>query len=80
MDIAANLGIVSQNPFIFHGTIRENLLYSWEAVHVKNSNTSPGEAPSPEVIIDMLRGVGLFQDISEFRLPTLLRPEEENRS
>jgi len=77
MDIAANLGIVSQNPFIFHGTIRENLLYSWEAVHVKNSNTSPGEAPSPEVIIDMLRGVGLFQDILSFGLNTLLRPEEE---
>ena len=77
MDIAANLGIVSQNPFIFHGTIRENLLYSWEAVRAKNSDTSPGEAPSPEVIIEMLRGVGLFPDIVSFGLNTVLRLGEE---
>ena len=73
MDIAANLGIVSQNPFIFHGTIRENLLYSWEAVRAKNPDTSPGDAPSPEVIIEMLRGVGLFADIVNFGLNTVLR-------
>ncbi len=77
MDIAANLGIVSQNPFIFHGTIRENLLYSWEAVRAKNPATSPGDAPSPEVIIEMLQGVGLFADIVNFGLNTVLRPGEE---
>ncbi len=77
MDIAANLGIVSQNPFIFHGTIRENLLYSWEAVRAKNPDTPPGDAPSLEVIIEMLRGVGLFADIVSFGLNTVLRLGEE---
>jgi ABC-type bacteriocin/lantibiotic exporter with double-glycine peptidase domain len=28
-DIARNVGLVSQNPFIFDGTIEENLLYAW---------------------------------------------------
>ena len=77
MDIAANLGIVSQNPFIFHGTIRENLLYSWEAVRAKTPDTSPGEAPSPEVIIEMLQSVGILADIINFGLNTVLRPGEE---
>jgi ABC-type multidrug transport system fused ATPase/permease subunit len=77
MDIAANLGIVSQNPFIFDGTIKENLLYSCEAIRTKTPDTSPGEAPSPEVIIEMLRGVGLFPDIVSFGLNTVLHPGEE---
>ena len=77
MDIAANLGIVSQNPFIFDGTIKENLLYSCEAIRIKTPGTSPGEAPSPEVIIEMLQAVGLFPDIVSFGLNTVLRQGEE---
>ena len=36
-----------------------------------------GDAPSPEVIIEMLQGVGLFADIVNFGLNTVLRPGEE---
>ncbi|MGO9375773.1 MAG: ABC transporter ATP-binding protein/permease [Syntrophobacteraceae bacterium] len=77
MDIAANLGIVSQNPFIFHGTIRENLLYSWEAVHAGRPDSTPEEVPSYERIIEMLRGVGLFGDVVRFGLNRVLRPGEQ---
>jgi len=32
-DITNNVGLVSQSPFIFDGTIKENLMYSYTAAH-----------------------------------------------
>lgn len=76
-DIAANLGIVSQSPFIFDGTIRENILYSWEALRAGRPDSTPEEAPPYDRIIEMLRGVGLFRDVVRFGLNTVLRPGEQ---
>jgi len=76
MDIAYNVGIVSQNPFIFDGTIRENLLYSHEAIREHN-----GSRPEYTVveIIEMLRQVGLFADVLHFGLSTVLHTDEEEK-
>ncbi len=76
-DIAANLGIVSQNPFIFDGTIRENILYSWEALRAGRPDSNPEEVPSSERIVEILKGVGLFADVVRFGLNTVLRPGEQ---
>ena len=77
MDIAANLGIVSQSPFIFHGTIRENILYSWEALRAGRPDSTPEELPSYGKNNRDAEGVGIFRDVVHFGLNTVLRPGEE---
>ena len=44
-DMAANVGIVSQSPFIFSGTIEENLLYSLTASNTPDPGTNGDAAP-----------------------------------
>lgn len=66
-DIAANLGLVSQHPFLFEGTLRDNLLYACEALA-----PPPGAAvapqPSLDDIIAVLHQTGLFADVLQFGL------------
>lgn len=75
MDIAVNMGIVSQNPFIFEGTIRENLFYSVNAID--SAEASRNEAGSTIEESEILRQVGLFSDILSFGLNTVLHTGEE---
>ncbi len=69
-DIAANVGIVFQSPFIFEGSIAENLLYACDALmeggveHVR---------PSLDDIIAVLHQTGLFADVLRFGLNTVFR-------
>lgn len=75
MDIAVNMGIVSQNPFIFEGTIKENLLYSVNAIN--DGDGARNEADSRIEESEILRQVGLFSDILSFGLNTVLHTGEE---
>ena len=70
-DMAANVGIVSQSPFIFEGTIAENLLYASEAVAGDDGHPRP----SLDDIIAVLHQIGLFVDVLRFGLNTLLTAE-----
>ncbi|MEM5786524.1 MAG: ABC transporter ATP-binding protein/permease [Syntrophobacteraceae bacterium] len=77
-DIASNMGIVSQSPFIFEGTIKENVVYSCEAVRGQNDRgCDPSELPQCEEIFQILKEVGLFQDVLSFGLNTMLQVHEE---
>ncbi|MHC1727209.1 MAG: ABC transporter ATP-binding protein/permease [Syntrophobacteraceae bacterium] len=75
MDIAANMGIVSQNPFIFDGTIRENLLYSRNALSSGEATEDKETSTADE--LEILRQVGLFSDVLNFGLNTVLQSGEE---
>ena len=78
-DLSANMGIVAQHPFIFSGTIRDNLLYSCRA--------TPGmreeNLPDLDRMIEVIQQVGLFRDILRFGTTTILPrgvyPELEER-
>jgi len=78
-DMAANIGIVAQHPFIFSGTIRDNLLYSCVA--------TPGmreeDLPDLDRTIEVIQQVGLFRDVLRFGTTTVLPrdtyPELEKR-
>ena len=72
-DMASNVGIVSQSPFIFEGSIAENLLYACQAVADENSRTGSG-LPSLDDIIAVLHQTGIFADVLRFGLNTLLAP------
>lgn len=69
-DLAANVGIVSQSPFIFEGSIAENLLYASEAVA-----DGSGARPTLDDLIAVLHQTGLFVDVLRFGLNTLLTAE-----
>ncbi|MCT4626201.1 ABC transporter ATP-binding protein/permease [Halodesulfovibrio sp.] len=74
-DIAENMGIVAQHPFIFDGTIRNNLVYSSEALLRQQGETDP-ELPDLDRIIEVAQQVGLFVDVLGFGLRTTLKKDE----
>ena len=78
-EIIQNIGYVSQNPFIFTGSIEENLLYAYEAA------TEATVAPANEEMrIDLdrmilvLQQAGLFVDVMRFGLDSFIAPEEQD--
>lgn len=76
-DLAQNMGIVSQSPFIFDGTIKENLLYSCEAMLEGAGAESKREIPTLDEMIEVIQQVGLFVDVLRFGLNTLLATDQE---
>ena len=71
-DMAYNMGFVSQSPFIFSGTIEENLLYSCNALLTDGATTVEMQRPSLDDIIEVLQQTGLFVDVLRFGLNTVL--------
>jgi ABC-type multidrug transport system fused ATPase/permease subunit len=64
LDIAENVGMVPQHPFIFSGTVRENLLYSSSAS--ASNHVSGFMSPDLDRIIEVIQQVGLFLDVLKF--------------
>jgi ABC-type multidrug transport system fused ATPase/permease subunit len=71
-DIVNNVGFVSQTPFIFSGTIEENLLYGCMARSDGNGTKEDGSLPSLDDIIALLQQTGIFIDVLRFGLNTIL--------
>ncbi len=67
-DIAANVGMVFQSPFVFEGSIAENLLYACDALAEGNAQKS---RPSLDDTIAVLHHTGLFADVLRFGLNTV---------
>ncbi len=69
-DINRNITMISQKPFIFTGTIRENLLYSVMAC-------SDGHQLPPEraLLLQAIKDVGLEEDILRFGFNTIVPVE-----
>jgi len=71
-DVACSIGFVSQKPFIFEGSIEENLLYAFLARSVRTQKEVKPEMPSQDDRILMLQQTGLFIDVLRFGLDTVL--------
>ena len=71
-DIVNNIGLVAQNPYIFDGTIQENILYSCEARLGRSGKDAGDGLPSLDDIIAILHQTGLFVDVLRFGLNTVL--------
>jgi ABC-type multidrug transport system fused ATPase/permease subunit len=66
-DVVTNVGIVAQNPFIFEGSMAENLLYACEAAAQGDGAPEDGR-PTLDDIIAVLHQTGLFTDVLRFGL------------
>jgi ABC-type multidrug transport system fused ATPase/permease subunit len=71
-DITHNIGFVSQTPFIFEGSIDENLLYAVMAKAEKEQADGQPKMPSLDHRIMVLQQTGLFIDVLRFGLNTVL--------
>ena len=67
LDVSHNIGFVAQYPFIFDGTILENLLYACRALGGNGSERLP-PLPSREEIFDVLDKIGFSDDILHYGL------------
>lgn len=76
-DLAQNMGVVAQSPYIFDGTIKENLCYSCEALLDGSEEGGERKLPSLDEMIEAIQQVGLFVDVLRFGLNTVLPVEEE---
>jgi len=73
IDVAENLGMVPQHPFIFSGTLRDNLLYSCLAA---TGNHHPSPLPDLDRIIETAQQIGLFPDILKFAAQATLNGDQ----
>jgi ABC-type multidrug transport system fused ATPase/permease subunit len=75
-DIAYNVGMVSQSPFIFDGTIKDNLLYGCRAM-INGDATEAGKTlPSLDEKIEIIQQTGIFPDVLRFGLNSVLDREK----
>lgn len=74
-DMARNTGIVAQTPYIFDGTLRENLLYACEAVDDRRDESGRSGLPDLDAMIEVIQQVGLFVDVLRFGLNTVISRE-----
>ncbi len=76
-DMAYNLGMVAQHPFIFDGSVKDNLLYSCESLAMQGGHcTASGEEPDLDSLIKITQQVGLFTDVLAFALRSQLQNGE----
>ena len=73
-DISNNITMVSQQPFLFSGTIRDNLLYG-----LKSSGCPENRLPGQKQIFQLLRDVGLAEDVLWFGINSVIPPEQARK-
>ena len=76
-DIVNNVGIVAQRPFLFEGTIKDNLLYACAAVNEGDGSGQDDSMPTLDDMIAVLHQAGIFVDVLRFGLNTIFSPQQD---
>lgn len=74
-DVVGSVGFISQMPFIFTGTIQENLLYAAEAASYKvilEEGALDSRVSGLDKMIMALQQAGLFVDVMRFGLDSVI--------
>jgi ABC-type multidrug transport system fused ATPase/permease subunit len=71
-DVVHNVGFVAQAPFIFDGTIEENLLYSCLSLREGDGDGKGDGLPNLDDQIEVLQQTGVFPDVLRFGLNAVL--------
>ncbi|HKI82353.1 MAG TPA: ABC transporter ATP-binding protein, partial [Pseudodesulfovibrio sp.] len=77
-DISYNLGMVAQHPFIFDGSVKENLLYSCRSLAMQGGHCPGGDETGLDDLIKITQQVGLFTDVLAFALRSRLDAGADN--
>ncbi len=72
MEVVTNISTVAQEPFIFTGTVRDNLLYSSNALHLAGVIH---ELPDRQEIFEIITAVGLAPDLIRWGLRSTISPQ-----
>ena len=72
LEVAYNLSSVSQHPFIFTGSVRDNLLYSCSTLYL---NGLTDKLPDRQEIIEMVKEIGLAEDVIRWGLRSVIPPK-----
>ncbi len=75
MDVSRNVGFVAQQPFVFDGTIRENLLYACQSLFLAADPKEGIALPEREQILATVQQVGLTDDILRLGMKSVLPRE-----
>jgi len=76
-DIKKTIGLVSQSPFVFDGTIKENLMYAYTALHGEDCVLDGTCEPELDRLVHVLQQSGIFVDVLRFGLNTIIHQEAE---
>lgn len=77
-EVIRNIGYISQNPFIFTGSIKENLLYAQQAVMEGRKQLSDDEMNIDlDKMILVLQQAGLFVDVMRFGLDSHIDSDDD---
>ncbi|MEE4356744.1 MAG: ABC transporter ATP-binding protein/permease [Desulfococcaceae bacterium] len=76
-DIARNIAFVSQHPFIFNGSIRENLLYGCQSLALLEGEETALPMPDTSRLEEIIRETGLLDDVMRFGFDSLI--DEKNQ-
>jgi ABC-type multidrug transport system fused ATPase/permease subunit len=75
-DVIHNVGFVSQTPFTFEGTIKDNILYSCASKLGSDEIGETDALPSLDDMIEALQQTGIFVDVLRFGLNAILVYDE----
>ncbi len=70
--VVTNIGFISQAPFIYTGTINDNLLYSWRALEEYKQEGEKLPEPDLDDKIEVLQQTGLFVDVLRFGMNSIV--------
>lgn len=75
-DMIHNIGFVSQTPFTFEGTIKDNILYSYASKFDSDEIGESDAMLSLDDMIEALQQTGIFVDVLRFGLNSILVYDE----
>ncbi len=74
--VSHHISFIPQNPYIFAGSIRSNLLYGCESLRLVGNNGERVSIPAKKALFKMVRRIGFEDDVFRFGMNAVLNKEQ----